>query len=142
MATGFADLDRFGFTADNITAAKEAWADVADAVADIVTEHRGLGAPVFDYADGRLSRVATDHHCTRLTLLGRPIYEGDGSALLAALESLAGSTALRNRDTVWFPCLGVTAIGFYGDREDGSTGLLNDPDDPRIRHLVLEAWEP
>lgn len=142
MAAGFADLDRFGFTADTIAAAREAWAGVADAVADLVTEHRGLGAPVLDYAGGRLSRVATDHHCTRLTLLGRPVYEGDGSALLAALERLAGGTALRNHDTIWFPCLGVTAVGFYGEREDETIGLLNDPGDLRIRHLVLEAWEP
>ena len=142
MAAGFADLAKFGIPAEDIAAARAAWEAVAPASVDVVTEDRGLGAPSLDYAGGRLSRVATDYHCTRLTLLGRPVYEGDGLALVATLEAMDGGEALRQGNAVWFPRLGVTAMGFYGDREDGTVGPLDDPDDPPIRHLILEAYKP
>ncbi|MER0236811.1 hypothetical protein [Fulvimarina sp. MAC8] len=142
MAAGFEDLAKFGFAPEEIADAKAAWEAGADTTADLIIEDRGLGAPSLDYVGGRLSRVATDHHCTQLTLLGRPVYEWDGLELLAALESMETGEPLREGDTVLFPRLCVTAMGFYGDRNDGTTGLLDDPDDPRIRHLILEAYKP
>ena len=63
-------------------------------------------------------------------------------ALLATLETMGRGEVLRQGDTVWSPRLGLTVIGFYGDREDGTVGLLDDPNDPRIRHVILEAYEP
>ncbi len=142
MAASTAELATFGISAEDIAAARAAWEAAALASVGAVTEDRGLGAPSLDYAGGRLSRVATDYHCERLILQGRPVYAGDALALLAALEAMDGGGARRQGDTVWFPRLGVTAMGFYGDREDGTVGLLDDPDDPRIRHLVLEDYEP
>ena len=142
MATAIEDLAKFGVAAEDIAAAQAALDGVADEVADVVTEVRRLGTPFLDYAGGGLSRVATDHHCKQLTLMGRPVYEGDSWALLATLETMGRGEVLRQGDTVWFPRLGLTVIGFYGDREDGTVGLLDDPNDPRIRHVILEAYEP
>lgn len=142
MAAGFEDLEQFGFSPDEVAAARDAWDAVAQANRDLVTEDRGLAGPSIDYVDGRLTRVATDHHCARLTLAGRPVFAGDGTATLAALQRLEAGEALRAGDTVWFPRLCVTAIGFYGEREDGTVGPLDDPADPRIRHLVLEPFAP
>lgn len=142
MAAGFEGLEEFGFTPEEITAAREAWDAVAEAARDVVSEDRGLRAPSLEFADDRLTRIATDHHCTRLTLADRPVYAGDGMAVLAALQRLEAGEASRAGDTVWFLRLGVTAVGFYGEREDGTVGPLDESADDRIRHLVLEPFAP
>lgn len=137
MAAAIEDLAKFGVSAEDIAAAQATLDGVADEIAGHVTEDRGLHAPALDYAGGRLSRVATDHHCKQLTLMGRPVYEGDSRALLAALETMNRGEVLRQGDSVWFPRLGLTVIGFYGDREDGTVGLL---DDPTIPGFVMSCW--
>lgn len=142
MALGFDGIEQFGFSAEDLAIARQALADVADQTRDWVTEYRGLPDPTLDYEDGRLARVAIDHHCAALSLPDRPVFGSDVPALLALLQAMDGGQALREGDTVRFPALAVTLMGFYGERLDGSVGVLDDPADPRIRHLILETYVP
>lgn len=139
LATGFEGLEGFGLLPEDIASAREAYQAFTGMVRDTVVEHRGLRAPVLGYTGGRLSSVATDHHCTQLTFAGLLVYAGDAMALLAALEDVEAGEVLREGDTVWFPRLGVTSMGFYDDRCDGIVGTLGDL---RGRHLVLEPFAP
>jgi hypothetical protein len=140
MAAGFEGIEQFGFSAEDIAIARQAWEDAAGQTRDLVTEYRGLAAPTLDYQAGRLTRVALDHHSEALTLLDRPVFTDDAAGLLRTLQTMDGGQALRQGDTVWFPGLEVMAIGFFGERLDGSVGVLDDPADPRIRHLCLEPY--
>ena len=142
MAFGFEGIEQFGFSAEDIAVARQAWEEVADQTRDLVTEHRGLASPTLDYEAGRLKRVALDHHSNALSLLDRRVFTDDVPGLLRTLQTLDGGQALRHGDTVWFPGLEVMLIGFFGERSDGSVGVLDDPGDPRIRHLCLEPYGP
>lgn len=142
MAAGFEGIEQFGFSVEEIAIARQAWEDAAEHTRDLIIEHRGLADPTLDYEAGRLSRVAMDHHCERLSFLGRPVFDDDVPALLKALQTMEGGEALRQGDTVWFPRLEVMLIGFHGERPDGSVGVLGGPDDPMIRHLCLEPYIP
>ena len=142
MAAGFEGIEQFGFSAEDIAIAREAWESVAGQTQDLVTEHRGLADPTLEYEAGRLSRVAMDHHCKALTLLGRPVFEEDTPVLLRALQAMEGGEALYQGDTVWFPSIGVMLMSFYGERLDGSVGVMDDTADPRPRHFCLEPYVP
>lgn len=140
MALGLEGIEQFGFSAEDLAIARQALMDVADQTQNWLTEYRALGDPTLDYDAGRLARVAMDHHCAALRLPGLPIFGSDIPALLDALQAMDGGRALREGDTVWFPALAVTLMGFYGERLDGSIGVLDDSADPRIRHLILEPY--